>query len=182
MATTSSKSAKTEKPVWFITGCSTGFGRHLAKHVLDLGYRTVVTARKPAEVKDLEDEGHALVLKLDVTNQDEITASIKTAEAKFSKIDVLVNNAGIGYFAAVEESEEDQVRRMFEINFFGLGRMIHAALPGMRKKRHGFIINFSSIAGLCSFPAVSLPRLPITSIFLPTYTIWRISPAPRPNS
>ena len=154
MATTSSKSAKTEKPVWFITGCSTGFGRHLAKHVLDLGYRTVVTARKPAEVKDLEDEGHALVLKLDVTNQDEITASIKTAEAKFSKIDVLVNNAGIGYFAAVEESEEDQVRRMFEINFFGLGRMIHAALPGMRKKRHGFIINFSSIAGLCSFPAV----------------------------
>ena len=148
MATTSSKSAKTEKPVWFITGCSTGFGRHLAKHVLDLGYRTVVTARKPAEVKDLEGEGHALVLKLDVTNQDEITASIKTAEAKFSRIDVLVNNAGIGYFAAVEESEEDQVRRMFEINFFGLSRMIHAALPGMRKHRHGFIINFSSIAGL----------------------------------
>ena len=154
MATKSSKSAISEKPVWFITGCSTGFGRHLSKYLLDLGYRTVVTARKPAEVKDLEDEGHALVLKLDVTDQDEITASIKTAEAKFGRIDVLVNNAGIGYFAAVEESEEDQVRRMFEINFFGLSRMIHAALPGMRKHRHGFIINFSSIAGLCSFPAV----------------------------
>ncbi len=154
MATTSSKSAISEKPVWFITGCSTGFGRHLSKYLLDLGYRTVVTARKPAEVKDLEDEGHTLVLKLDVTDQDEITASIKTAEAKFGRIDVLVNNAGIGYFAAVEESEEDQVRRMFEINFFGLSRMIHAALPSMRKHRHGFIINFSSIAGLCSFPAV----------------------------
>jgi NAD(P)-dependent dehydrogenase (short-subunit alcohol dehydrogenase family) len=154
MATSSSKLAIAEKPVWFITGCSTGFGRHLAKHVLDLGYRTVVTARKPTEVKDLEDEGHALVLKLDVTNQEEIKAAIKTAEAKFGHIDVLVNNAGIGYFAAVEESEEDQIRRMFEINFFGLSRMIHAVLPGMRKLRHGFIINFSSIAGLCSFPAV----------------------------
>jgi NADP-dependent 3-hydroxy acid dehydrogenase YdfG len=154
MATISSKSAITGKPVWFITGCSTGFGRHLAKHALDLGYCTVVTARKPAEVKDLEDEGHALVLKLDVTHQVEITESIKTAEAKFGQIDVLVNNAGIGYFAAVEESEEDQVRRMFEINFFGLSRMIHAVLPGMRKHRHGFIINFSSIAGLCSFPAL----------------------------
>jgi len=154
MATSSSKLAITEKPVWFITGCSTGFGRHLAKHVLGLGYRTVVTARKPAEVKDLEDEVDALVLRLDVTNQEEINAAIKTAEAKFGKIDVLVNNAGIGYFAAVEESEEDQIRRMFEINFFGLSRMIHAVLPGMRKHRHGFIINLSSIAGLCSFPAV----------------------------
>ena len=154
MATSSSKIAITKKPVWFITGCSTGFGRHLAKRVLGLGYRTVVTARKPAEVKDLEDEVDALVLRLDVTNQEEINAAIKTAEAKFGKIDVLVNNAGIGYFAAVEESEEDQIRRMFEINFFGLSRMIHAVLPGMRKHRHGFIINLSSIAGLCSFPAV----------------------------
>ena len=154
MATSSSKIAITKKPVWFITGCSTGFGRHLAKRVLGLGYRTVVTARKPAEVKDLEDEVDALVLRLDVTNQEEINAAIKTAEAKFGQIDVLVNNAGIGYFAAVEESEEDQIRRMFEINFFGLSRMIHAVLPGMRKHRHGFIINISSIAGLCSFPAV----------------------------
>ena len=93
MATSSSKIAITKKPVWFITGCSTGFGRHLAKRVLGLGYRTVVTARKPAEVKDLEDEGHALVLKLDVTNQEEINAAIKTAEAKFGQIDVLVNKA-----------------------------------------------------------------------------------------
>ena len=153
MATATSNPATTGKPVWFITGCSTGFGRELAKHVLERGYRTVVTARNPDEVKDLAGKGEALVLKLDVTDQGQIDAAIKAAEDKFGRIDVLVNNAGIGYFAAVEESEEDQVRRMFEINVFGLSRMIHAALPGMRKRRKGFIVNFSSIGGLVSFPA-----------------------------
>jgi NAD(P)-dependent dehydrogenase (short-subunit alcohol dehydrogenase family) len=154
MTTTNKKSTNTDKPVWFITGCSTGFGRELAKHVLELGYRVAVTARKPDEVKDLAANGEALVLKLDVTHQGQINAAIKAAEKKFGRIDVLVNNAGIGYFAAVEESEEKEVRRMFEINFFGLSRMIHAALPGMRKRRKGFIVNFSSIGGLRSFPAV----------------------------
>ena len=154
MATTKGKSAITEQPVWFITGCSTGFGRELAKHVLELGYRTVVTARNPDELNGLAAKGEALVLKLDVTDQGQIDAAIKAAEDKFDRIDVLVNNAGIGYFAAVEESEEDQVRRMFEINVFGLSRMIHAALPGMRKRRKGFIVNFSSIGGLRSFPSV----------------------------
>jgi len=152
MATTNSTLATTEKPVWFITGCSTGFGRELATHVLDRGYRTVVTARNPDEVNDLATKGEALVLRLDVTDQGQIDAAIKAAEEKFGRIDVLVNNAGIGYFAAVEESEEDQVRRMFEINVFGLSRMIHAALPGMRQRRTGFIVNFSSIGGLVSFP------------------------------
>lgn len=154
MTTKNKKSTNAEKPVWFITGCSTGFGRELAKHVLELGYRVVVTARKPDEVKDLAATGEALVLKLDVTHQGQINAAIKAAEKKFGRIDVLVNNAGIGYFAAVEESEDKEVRRMFEINFFGLSRMIHAALPGMRKRRKGFIVNFSSIGGLRSFPSV----------------------------
>ena len=152
MATTTSESSNTEKPVWFITGCSTGFGRELASHLLERGYRTVVTARNPDDVNDLAAKGEALVLKLDVTDQGQIDAAIKAAEDKFGHIDVLVNNAGIGYFAAVEESEEDQVRRMFEINVFGLSRMIHAALPGMRKRCKGFIVNFSSIGGLVSFP------------------------------
>ena len=153
MAATTSQSAITEKPVWFITGCSTGFGRELAKHVLERGYRTVVTARNPDEVNDLAAMGEALVLKLDVTDQGEIDAAIKAAEDKFGRIDVLVNNAGIGYFAAVEESEEDQIRKMFEINVFGLSRMMRAVLPGMRNRRKGSIVNFSSIGGLVSFPA-----------------------------
>ena len=153
MAMTTGESATNEKPVWFITGCSTGFGRELAKHVLERGYRTVVTARNPDEVADLAAKGEALVLKLDVTDQGQIDVAIKAAEDKFGRIDVLVNNAGIGYFAAVEESEEDQVRRMFEINVFGLSRMIHAVLPGMRKRRNGFIVNFSSIGGIRSFAA-----------------------------
>ena len=148
------RSVRAEKAVWLITGCSTGFGRQLAKLVLERGYRTVVTARNPEQVGDLAAEGDALVLKLDVTKQDQVDAAIKAAEYKFGRIDVLVNNAGIGYFAAVEESEEDQVRKMFEINVFGLGRMLHAALPGMRKRHKGFIVNFSSIGGLRSFPAL----------------------------
>ena len=151
---TTIKSTTNEKPVWFITGCSTGFGRELASHVLKLGYRTVVTARNPEDVKDLADIGDALVLKLDVTDHVQAESAVKAAEEHFGSIDVLVNNAGIGYFAAVEESEETQVRRMFDINVFGLCRMIHVALPTMRKRRKGFIVNFSSIGGLTSFPAL----------------------------
>jgi NAD(P)-dependent dehydrogenase (short-subunit alcohol dehydrogenase family) len=154
MLKTESESTKNEMPVWFITGCSTGFGRELAMHLLERGYTTVVTARNPDDVSDLARVRNSLVLKLDVTDQDQIDKAVKTAEERFGRIDVLVNNAGIGYFAAVEESEEDQVRRMFEINVFGLSRMIQAVLPGMRKQRKGFIVNFSSIGGLCSFPAL----------------------------
>jgi NAD(P)-dependent dehydrogenase (short-subunit alcohol dehydrogenase family) len=143
-----------KKPVWFITGCSTGFGRELARQVLERGHRAVVTARNPADLHGLATRGEALLLKLDVTDQEQVDAAIKAAEDKFGRIDVLVNNAGIGYFASVEESEEKEVRRMFEINVFGLSRMIQAALPGMRARRHGFIVNFSSIGGLCAFPSL----------------------------
>jgi len=142
------------KPVWFITGCSTGFGRELAKYVLERGYRTVITARNPEDVKDLSNIGDALVLKLDVTDPAQIKAAIAAAEDKYDRIDVLVNNAGIGYFGAVEESDDIEIRKMFEINFFGVSAMIHAVLPNMRKHGKGAIINFSSIGGLCGFPSL----------------------------
>ena len=154
MTTKNKKNANTEKPVWFITGCSTGFGRELASQTLARGFRVVVTARKPEEVEALAATGEALVLKLDVTKQSEINAAIKAAEKKFGGIDVLVNNAGIGYFAAIEEGEDKEVRRMFEINVFGMSRMIQGVLPGMRARRKGFIINVSSLAGLRSAPAL----------------------------
>ncbi|MDO9415963.1 oxidoreductase [Pararhizobium sp.] len=146
----------TDTPVWFITGCSTGFGREIAQHTLSLGYRVVVTARNPAQVEDLVsgNEDKALALKLDVTKPDEVAAAVKAAEERFGRIDVLVNNAGIGYFGSVEESELDEVRRMFEINVWGLSAMTRAVLPGMRKQRSGTIVNLSSIGGIRAFPSV----------------------------
>ena len=137
--------------VWLITGCSTGFGRDLARHVLECGYRVVVTARKPDDLKEFSTSAQALVLRLDVTDPAQIEAAVKAAHDKFGQIDVLVNNAGIGYFGALEESEEDQVRRMFDVNVFGLGNMTKAVLPGMRQQRSGCIINISSLAGINPF-------------------------------
>lgn len=148
--------ASADKPVWFITGCSTGFGRELARHTLDLGYRTVVTARDPAQVADLVD-GHediALALTLDVTKEAHIAAAVQAATERFGRIDVLVNNAGIGYFGALEESDAVEVRRMFEINVWGLMNMTRAVLPGMRAQRSGTIVNISSIGGLRAFMGV----------------------------
>ena len=143
-----------ESLVWFITGCSTGFGRDLARHVLARGYRAVVTARKPDDLQEFSGSSQALVLKLDVTDNAQIDAAVKAAHDRFGRIDVLVNNAGIGYFGAVEESEEDQVRRMFDVNVFGLGRMTQAVLPGMRQRRSGSIVNIASLAGISPFPGL----------------------------
>jgi NAD(P)-dependent dehydrogenase (short-subunit alcohol dehydrogenase family) len=145
-----------DKPVWFITGCSTGFGRALARHTLDCGYRIVVTARSPAAVADLVagHEARALALRLDVTKPDEIAAAVAAAEAKFGRIDVLVNNAGVGYFGAIEERDEGEARRMFEINFWGLVEMTRAVLPGMRARRSGQIVNISSLGGVRGGPGL----------------------------
>jgi len=154
VSSTTKSSQQSAQTVWFITGCSTGFGRQIATHVLQLGYRTVVTSRDPDDVRDLAELGDALILKLDVTDRSQAEAAVKAAEDHYGSIDVLVNNAGIGYFAAVEESDEAEVRKMFEVNVFGLSRMIHVVLPGMRKRRKGYIVNLSSIGGLRSFPAL----------------------------
>ncbi|MBP6590984.1 MAG: SDR family NAD(P)-dependent oxidoreductase [Chitinophagaceae bacterium] len=146
----------TPNKVWFITGCSTGFGRELAKEALSKGYNVVVTARKPEKVADIVAAypENALALALDVTVPQQIKEAVNAAIDRFGRIDVLVNNAGIGYFGAIEESEEEEVRRMFEINFFGLAHMTNAVLPYMRKQRSGHILNVASIGGLRSFPAV----------------------------
>lgn len=141
---------------WFITGCSTGLGRHLAQAVLAGGDRAAVTARHPEQVKDIVD-GHgeaALALRLDVTDRRQVDEAIGRAEREFGGIDVLVNNAGIGYFAAVEEGEDAAIARLFDINFFGLVGVTVAALPGMRARRRGHVVNISSIAGIRSFPAM----------------------------
>lgn len=144
------------KNVWFITGCSTGFGRELTKYLLENDYRVVVTARDVEKVRDLVEinKDNALALSLDVTNSSQVAESVRVAESHFGKIDVLVNNAGFGYFGAIEESDEKEVRAMFEANFWGLAEMTRAVLPKMRERRSGFIVNISSIGGFVSFPSV----------------------------
>jgi len=146
---------KTNVPVWFITGCSTGFGRELAKLILGRGWKAVITARNTEQIQDIA-KGHdntSLVLPLDVTDKAQVASAIKKAIETFGRIDVLVNNAGYGYFSSIEEGEEEKIRAQFETNFFGLVNVIQAVLPGMRQQRSGHIINFSSIGGLMSFAA-----------------------------
>ncbi len=147
--------AEQGSPVWLITGCSKGFGKELAKLVLARGWRAVVTARKVDEVKELvaEHEETALAVTLDVSKPEEIKAAVEQAEERFGRIDVLVNNAGYGYLAAIEEGEDEEVRKLFETNFFGLVELTKAVLPGMRARKSGHIVNFSSIGGLVSFGA-----------------------------
>ena len=141
-------------PVWFITGCSTGFGRDLARLVLDRGWRAVVTARDADRVADLV-EGHddtALALALDVNDQAQVEAAVAAAKAKFGQIDVLVNNAGYGYQATAEEGDEAEIRSQFDTNVFGLFAITRAVLPIMRAQGSGNIVNFTSVAGLIGFP------------------------------
>jgi len=148
-------SDKNSSRVWFITGSSTGFGRVLAEILLKRGERVAVTARNPDQIQDLvagyKDTG--LALALDVTQPPQIAAAVAAAEKFFGRIDVLVNNAGYGYLASVEEGEEAEVRAMFDTNFFGLIAVTQAVLPGMRARRAGHILNISSIGGLVANPS-----------------------------
>ncbi len=143
-----------QAPVWFITGCSSGFGLELARQAIERGYRTVVTARDLAKLPGDLTSAQVLVLKLDVTEPDQVAAAVKAAQTRFGGIDVLVNNAGIGYFAAIEEGDAAEVRKMFEVNVFGLTSMVQAVLPGMRQRRRGCIVNLSSLAGVRGMPAL----------------------------
>jgi NAD(P)-dependent dehydrogenase (short-subunit alcohol dehydrogenase family) len=143
-----------DTPVWFISGCSTGFGRELAKLVLARGWRAVVTARDAGRVADLAEgaEDRALAVSLDVTDQAQIDDAVAQAQAKFGRIDVLVNNAGYGYQASIEEGEESEIRAQFDANVFGLFALTRAVLPVMRGQKSGHVINITSVAGLVGFP------------------------------
>jgi NAD(P)-dependent dehydrogenase (short-subunit alcohol dehydrogenase family) len=132
---------------WLITGCSTGLGRAFASAVLDHGHSAVVTARDVTAVEDLA-AAHpdtALAMPLDVTDQAQVDAAVAAGIDRFGGIDVLVNNAGYGYRAALEEGEEDAVQRLFDTHVFGTVRTIKAVLPGMRARGSGAIVNLSSI-------------------------------------
>lgn len=139
---------------WFITGCSTGLGKSLARAVLKKGYRAAVTARNPDTLQEFAQDfpETALRLPLDVTDPTAIQQAVKTMLERFGGIDVLVNNAGYGYRAAVEERDPADTRRLFQTNFWGPVDLIKAVLPGMRERRSGTIVNISSIAALRTAP------------------------------
>ncbi|WP_294393942.1 oxidoreductase [uncultured Sphingomonas sp.] len=140
-------------PVWFITGCSTGFGHELAKLVLARGWQAVVTARSIDRLQDLVGSAgdRALAVALDVTDAEQITAAVSAAKARFGRIDVLVNNAGYGYQSSIEEGEEAEIRAQFDANVFGLFAMTRAVLPVMRAQGGGAILNVTSIGGITGF-------------------------------
>lgn len=132
---------------WLITGCSSGLGRALAQAVIEAGHDAVVTARDVAKVADLASAAPERVLAaaLDVTEPAQVASAVGQAHDRFGHVDVLVNNAGYGYRAAVEEGDDADVRALFETHFFGAVAMIKAVLPGMRARRSGAIVNISSI-------------------------------------
>ena len=141
---------------WLITGCSTGLGRALAEAVIAAGHNAVVTARDVGKVADfaVDNADRVLPLSLDVTDTAQVTDTVGKAQEKFGGIDVLVNNAGYGYRAAVEEGDDSDIRTLFETQFFGAVAMIKATLPGMRARRSGAIVNISTI-GVQIMPAGS---------------------------
>ncbi len=149
-----SANSATVPSVWLITGCSTGIGRHIALAALAKGHRVAVTARKTSAVEDIvaAHPEQAIALALDVTDRAQVKRAVDEAENRFGAVDVLVNNAGYGYMAAVEEGEDAEVRAMFDTNYFGVVDMIKAVLPGMRSRKRGHIINISSMTGLVANP------------------------------
>jgi NAD(P)-dependent dehydrogenase (short-subunit alcohol dehydrogenase family) len=154
-ADTNATPARSPSPVWFVTGCSTGFGRELVLAVLARGWRCVATARNKAALDDLAPEtgGERLLrVALDVTDPAQIQAAVEAAHVRFGAIDVLVNNAGYGYQSSIEEGDEREIRAQFDVNTFGLFAMTRAVLPGMRARRRGHVINITSVAGLVGFP------------------------------
>ncbi len=139
---------------WLITGCSTGLGRSLAKAALQKGDNVVVTARDTKKLEEFEKDfpQTALTVRLDVTDLCSVAEAVKAAKERFGGIDVLVNNAGYGYRAAVEEGDPEDARRLFDTNFWGPVNLIKAVLPDMRAKKSGAVINISSIAALRTAP------------------------------
>ena len=147
-----------DSKVWFITGCSKGFGRIWAEAALERGDKVAATARDESTLAPLTEKygDNVLTLALDVQDHDADFAAIKEAHEKFGRLDVVVNNAGYGLFGAVEELSEAQARDQIETNLFGALWVTQAALPIMRAQGSGHIIQVSSIGGVNAFPTVGL--------------------------
>lgn len=134
-----------------ITGCSSGIGRATAEHLAEGGWKVYASARRADSISDLADRG-CRVLALDVTDEDSMRSAVATVEEAEGAIGVLVNNAGYSQSGALETLPLERLRAQFETNVFGLVRMCQLALPGMRRRRWGRIVNLSSMGGRLTFP------------------------------
>ena len=140
------------KKVWLITGASKGIGLTVAKFLLEQGDSVIATSRNEKELieKISSETDNFLPLKLDITNKNDVFEAIKTGVKKFQKIDVLVNNAGYLQAGSLEDTSNEEIRMVFEVNVLGTINMIKAVIPEMRKQGAGHIINTSSIASIRS--------------------------------
>jgi len=141
------------RKVWMITGASRGIGAEIARAALSAGDSVVATARDPQAMGDLGGAGgEMMALRMDVTDEGEVSAGAAEAIGRFGRIDVLVNNAGFGVLGAIEETPAGEVERVYRTNVFGLLNVVRAVLPSMRSRRAGHIINFSSLGGFRASP------------------------------
>ncbi|TFV59398.1 SDR family NAD(P)-dependent oxidoreductase [Mycobacterium sp. PS03-16] len=140
---------------WFITGGTPGnFGMAFAETALEAGDRVVLTSRRPQELATWAEQygDRVLVVPLELTDAAQVQRAVRAAEERFGGIDVLVNNAGRGWYGSIEGMDESSLRAMFELNFFAVLSVTRAVLPGMRARGNGWIVNVSSVAGLASAP------------------------------
>jgi NAD(P)-dependent dehydrogenase (short-subunit alcohol dehydrogenase family) len=139
----------TDKKVWLVTGASRGLGLDIAKAALAAGHAVIATGREPVKVTAaIGHHNDLLALKLDITRLEDAHAAVAAGVAKFSRIDVLVNNAGNFYAGFFEELSPEQVRNQIETLLFGPMNVSRAVLPVMRKQRAGLILTISSTAGI----------------------------------
>jgi NAD(P)-dependent dehydrogenase (short-subunit alcohol dehydrogenase family) len=141
-----------------ITGASTGFGRAIAKESLNRGHQVVLAVRNPESVADLVERfpGKAYPIPFDLTNPADAERAVRETMDQFGSLDVLVNNAGYGLLAALEESTDEQLACNLETNFTGPFRLIRAALPVMRGQKSGHIITLSAIAAYANHPGFAV--------------------------
>lgn len=139
-----------------ITGASSGIGKAIAIYFAEQGWNVAATMRQPEKEKELGQHSNIRLFALDVTNEAHIRQVVQASVAAFGSIDVLVNNAGYGLVGAFEAMNNEQIRKQFETNLFGVMNMTRAILPHFREKQSGMIINISSLGGLISFPLNSV--------------------------
>ena len=136
-----------QQKIWFITGVSRGLGQALAQAVLEAGDVVIGTTRSGrSDLSGSSDRLH--LLPLEVTDAAQVRQTVAEAQALYDRIDVVVNNAGYGLLGAIEEATEDEVERVFDVNFFGPLEVVRTALPILRAQRGGHVLNVSSIAAL----------------------------------